>query len=208
MRKYPEEIRQFIRDHAAGVFNKDLAAMVNDRFGTSINATSMAHLKYQLGVRSGIDSKFLKGIRRSPATEFKKGHVPINKGIKGMFPNAGGPTRFKKGHRPHNYVPVGSEAKTSDGYWKVKIADPNIWKMKHILLWEQANGPIPKNMLLIFLDGNKDNCTLDNLSMISRAVNARKNQHHLTGANSELGKMAVMTAKLIAAMHEKRRMLK
>lgn len=205
MRRTPEEIRRFIRENAAGRFNKDLAAMVNEKFGTKLTTASIADLKYQLGVRSGIIAKIKKGEHRSPTTEWKKGHIPINKGTKGMFQNAGGATRFKKGNVPHNYRPVGSEVKTSDGYWKVKIADPNVWEMKHILVWEQEHGPVPKGMMVTFLDGDQDHCTLDNLALISREANVRRNQMHLYGDTADLGKAAVATAEIIAVISKRRK---
>ena len=205
MRRIPEEIRQFIREHVAGTYNKDLATMVNEKFGTNHTQTSSSDLKYQMCGRSGIDAGIKKGEHLSRATEWKKGHVPINKGTKGMFPNAGGATRFKKGQRPHNYRQVGTEVKNSDGYWKVKVADPNIWKMKHVLVWEQEHGPVPEGMVVTFLDGDHDHCTPDNLALISMEANIRRNQMHLYGDTPELGKAAVATAEIIALVRRRRK---
>ena len=205
MHRTPEEIKQFVREHAAGTRNKDLTAMVNDRFGTRFSINSIAEMKSVMGVYSGIDGKIRKGTHLSPATEFKKGHVPLNKGTKGMFPNAGGATKFKPGHLPHNHLPVGSERKDTDGYWLVKTADPNVWTAKHRLLWEQAHGPIPKGMVVTFIDGNRDNCVLDNLDMIERNVQCRMNKLGLKGDSAELGKAAILTGKVIAAVHERKR---
>ncbi len=205
MHRTPEEIKRFVREHAAGTYNKDLTAMVNDRFGTKFSVGSIAELKSVMGVYSGIDSKIRKGTHLSPATEFKKGHVPLNKGTKGMYPLAGGATRYKKGNVPANYLPVGTENKDSEGYWKVKTADPNVWQFKHRLLWEQAHGPIPKGMVVTFIDGNRDNCVLDNLDMIERNVQCRMNKLGLKGDSAELGKAAILTGKVIAAVHEMKR---
>lgn len=202
MYRIPEEIKQFIRDNAAGTFNKDLAAMLNEKFGTNYSGMQLGSIKYRLGVVSGIDSTFRKGRRSSPATEFKAGHVPVNKGTKGMFPTAGGATRFKKGHRPHNWRPVGSERCNSDGYWEIKVEEPNKWRAKHVLIWEAENGPVPKGNVIIFLDGNKNNLKLENLAMISKAENVRKNQMHLYGGTTEIGRIAVDAAKLITKLHK------
>ena len=204
MRRTPEEIRQFVREHAAGIHNEDLAAMVNEKFGTSHTKASIADLKYQLGVRSGINAGIKKGEHLSRATEWKKGHVPINKGTKGMFPTTGGATRFKKGQKPHNYLPVGTEVKNTDGYWKVKAADPNIWKMKHIFVWEQEHGPVPEGMIVTFLDGDHDHCTPDNLALISLEAHMRRNQMHLYGSTPELGRAAVATAEIIALVRKRK----
>jgi len=93
-------------------------------------------------------------------------------------------TEFKKGHRPVNSDSVGTEKKTSSrpgkdpGYWKVKIAEPNVWKFKHRYLWEQAHGPIPKGRALIFIDSNENNCTLENLALLTRAELATLNHQY------------------------------
>lgn len=202
MYRIPEEIKQFVREHVTGIYNKDLAAMVNEKFGTHFNIMSMASLKNRIGVKSGIDKVWKKGIRNSPDTEFKKGHVPVNKGTKGMFPNAGGATRFKKGQPPHNWRPVGSERCDTEGYWLVKVAEPNKWRPKHHLIWEAINGPVPKGYCVVFLDGDKNNFNPENLAVISRSVNARRNQLHLHGDTTELGKAAIATAELVAMIHK------
>ncbi|WP_434778487.1 HNH endonuclease signature motif containing protein [Neisseria sp. Ec49-e6-T10] len=105
---------------------------------------------------------------------FPKGNVPVNKGTKGL--TGVNKTSFTKGHKPHNYVPVGSEAITTDGYLKVKIADPNLWAHKHKLIWEKVNGAIPEGLMLCFLDGNPLNCVLSNLKLINRRENALFNK--------------------------------
>jgi hypothetical protein len=203
MYRIPEEVKQFVRDHAAGTYNSDLARMLNERFGTDYRAQSVANLKSYLGVRSGLVTTFQKGKHASRGTEYRPGHVPWTKGKKGLV--CGGHTKFKPGHRPANYMPVGTVAKNTDGYWRVKLADPNVWAFKHRLLWEEAHGPIPDDMVVMFLDGNKDNCTLDNLAMVKRTVHCRINNNGLRGDTPELGRAGILTAELITALAERRR---
>ena len=38
---------------------------------------------------------------------------------------------------------------------------------KHRWVWEQAHGKIPKGYIIAFRDGNKQNCALENLQMMS-----------------------------------------
>lgn len=121
---------------------------------------------------------------RGASARFKKGGMPWNAGMKGL--DIGGKaTRFKPGQRPQTWVPIGTEVETKDGYLKRKIrddAEPGMsrhnWKLVHILVWEEANGPMPQNHCLRFKDGNKKNCSLDNLELISRAENAKRNTIH------------------------------
>lgn len=81
------------------------------------------------------------------------------------FPEGG---RFKKGERPKHWRPVGSETVNADGQVMVKVGLPSVWRPKYWVLWEEANGPLPKGARLIFADGNQHNIALDNLTLIQR----------------------------------------
>ena len=119
-------------------------------------------------------------IECSRAGQFRKGQEPPNKGKKWddfMSKEAqerSRSTTFKKGNIPKNHMQVGDEAKTTDGYWKVKIAEPNKWAYKHILLWQQHHGEIPEGHLIYFVDGNQDNVTIENLAMTDRAGHGKR----------------------------------
>ncbi|GHV76492.1 hypothetical protein AGMMS49942_13130 [Spirochaetia bacterium] len=91
-------------------------------------------------------------------------------------------------------MPVGTEVIDTDGYVKVKIADPKTWKVKHRIIWEKANGPVPKGNVIIFADGNRMNVKLKNLLMVSRKELAVMNRSGLIYENAEFTK----TGKLIA----------
>ena len=78
------------------------------------------------------------------------------------------PTMFKKGRPSLNRKPVGSERVNIYGYIEVKVAEPNRWMLKHRLAWEQANGPIPPGHNVQFRNGNKLDCRLDNLYLITK----------------------------------------
>lgn len=120
---------------------------------------------------------FVLGLRKdrvwlmevSKKGQFKKGHIPKNKGKKWdeylskEKQEAILRTTFKKGTVPSNHKPVGYERKTKDGYWEIKVAEPNLFKAKHRILWEQHHGPIPKGVNIVFIDGNTDNITIENL---------------------------------------------
>lgn len=107
--------------------------------------------------------------QRSEIGMFKKGHVPANKGKtwdEMMSPESqkrSSQTWFKKGLTPHNKVPIGHERRTASGHILVKVAEPNVFKLKHRILWEQHHGPIPKGFDICFIDGNPDNLTIENL---------------------------------------------
>ena len=109
------------------------------------------------------------------AHRFPKGSVPANKGKK-MPPEIyakAAPTMFKPGHPPTKHRDVGSERVNVDGYVEIKVAEPNKWRLKQRVIWEQANGPIPRGYNIQFKDGNRLNVHLDNLYIISRAEQLR-----------------------------------
>nr|WP_288356107.1 HNH endonuclease signature motif containing protein [uncultured Pseudomonas sp.] len=87
---------------------------------------------------------------------------------------------------------------SKEGYLQRKVTDtgypPRDWKGVHILLWEEAHGPVPSGHCLAFRDGNKRNITLENLELITRAERMRRNTIHryppeLKGAIRTLGRL-------------------
>jgi hypothetical protein len=117
------------------------------------------------------------------ACRFAKGQRPWNAGMKGW--QSGGlsvTTQFKPGTRPHTWLPIGSERVTRDGILQRKLTDtgytPRDWKAVHAIVWEQAHGRIPEGHIVVFKDGNRLNVCLDNLELLSRAENMRRNSVH------------------------------
>jgi hypothetical protein len=73
---------------------------------------------------------------------------------------------FKKGHRPKNSKPLGAERLTDYGYVQVKVAhNPSTWRLKHLMAWEAAHGPLPSGHKIEFIDGNRQNICLENLRL-------------------------------------------
>ena len=134
--------------------------------------------------------------------QFKKGHVPVNKGTKGMFNVGGNRTSFKKGQKPINYRPVGSERVSRDGYIEIKVKDPNVWKLKHRVVWEEAYGKIPKGMQIMFIDQNPTNVNIENLVLVSKAQNALLNKNRMLTDNKELNELSINYAKVVTKINE------
>ena len=115
---------------------------------------------------------------RSIATRFVKGQEPANKGkrIEEFMSEEGikrsSRTRFKAGHRPHNQRDIGTECVHGDGYVYLRIESGCV--LKHRYVWEQANGEVPEGYVVAFRDGNRQNCDISNLYLLSREDNARR----------------------------------
>ncbi len=45
----------------------------------------------------------------------------------------------------------------------------------HHQVWREHKGPIPPKHIVIFKDGDRTHCEIDNLQLISMADNARRN---------------------------------
>ena len=125
---------------------------------------------------------------------FEKGNVPWTDGKAGTGickPNSG---CFKKGDIPVNLKTLGSERICpKDGYILIKVAEknpytgaPTRYRAKQLVIWEQHNGPIPKGYLVTFIDGDKLNCDIDNLELISLAENLQRNRLGLNKVPDEL----------------------
>lgn len=139
-------------------------------------------------------------------TRFQKGMTPWNSGIKGWV--AGGrsaETRFKPGSKPHTWLPIGSERISKDGYLQRKATDtgypPRDWVGVHILLWREHHGEIPAGHIVVFRDRNKHNIDIDNLELISRAENCRRNSIHRYPPELKAGMRTL--ARLKRAIQEK-----
>ncbi len=190
MHKFTDEQINFIRKIAPGRYVSEITEMFNKHFDLNLKVSQIVSCKHNHNIASGIDCRFQKGM------------IPANKGKKGyMSPDQYkrcATTMFKKGHMPQNHRPVGSERIDRDGYVLIKVEEPNKWKPKHRVLWENANGPIPKKHRLIFADGNRQNITLDNLILVSYAESFIMNQRKLFSENGDHTKTGAIIAKVLS----------
>lgn len=108
---------------------------------------------------------------------FAAGQEPHNKGRKGYAAPGSEKGWFKKGGTPHNTNYLGHERVSKDGYVEISVDRPNkhtgyerSYVLKHVWLWEQANGPVPAGHALKCLDGNRQNCDPSNWEAVPRAL--------------------------------------
>lgn len=127
---------------------------------------------------------------------FVKGQTPFNKGLRrpGWSPGRMRETQFKKGERSgiavRNWRPVGTILIDTEGYRRIKVREAvwgqeptgfgnvKVWPLLQRHVWEQQNGPIPPGHTIVFRDGDRANCDIGNLEMISRADLMRRNTIH------------------------------
>jgi len=125
-----------------------------------------------------------RGDNVGAAHRFVPGHVPANKGLRrpGWSRGRMAETQFKPGNKPHTWKPIGSTRYSKEGYLQRKVSDtgypPRDWVGEHILMWQEAHGPVPPGFAVSFKDGNKANVVLENVVLISRRELMQRNTIH------------------------------
>lgn len=188
--EYTQAQLDFIQSNCV-LNRKELTEKVNTQFGTTFTVDQIRGLckrkKWNTG-RTGC---------------FEKGSKPWNTGTKGVCkPNSG---NFKKGQITWNKKPIGYERiDNKDGYVHIKIAEPNVFALKHRYVWEQHHGPVPDNHVVAFKNQDKTDCRLENLILMKRGEMAVFNRWY--GYISEPGNN--LSCLLIAKLKHKKLELK
>ena len=215
---YTKEHIEYIRKigDQTGRTNKEITKMFNEKFQQNRTVQAIIGIKCQNGIRSYTRKytdehlDFLRSVSKKGShryitqlfnerfqdnrTETSIKSIMHEKGI--LLADDG---RFKKGNRPGNALPVGTEVVREDGYLYVKIEEPNIWKTKHHMIWEEEYGEIPEGHVLLFGDGDQTNIDINNLILISRTQLITLNRYGLIQSDIELTKTGI----LIADLHQK-----
>jgi len=188
---YPPQIKKFIEDNVKGMIAEELTTLINKTFETSFTVNQIRAFKKNNKLSSGLSLRFAKG------------QISWNKGKKKYW-IGGEETQFKKGYTPHNYLPVGTERINSDGYVDIKIADPNKWKAKQILVWEKHNGPVPEGGCIIFGDKNRRNFDINNLILVTNSQLLTLNHKKLIQNDADLTRTGVIIADLYLKMGKRK----
>ena len=195
--KYTDEMKQFILDNYKGRYNQELADLFNQKFNTNVTSRTIKSYKANNKLNSGLSGKFRKG--QTPHNKGKKMPKEVYEKVKH--------TMFANGNVPPNHRPVGSERISKDGYIEVKVAEPNKWRLKQRVVYEEAKGKIPEGYTIIFLDGNKRNFDIDNLRCITRSELLYLNCNGLNNSN-EITETGILMARLDRAKNKKKQELK
>lgn len=179
-----KEIRELVREHYPNTTANVLAIV------TGLPAKRIYAIAQNLGVKKSpefqaellqIEAERLR--RVGVKSRFKPGQRPHNKGKK-MEPEVYKKvkrTMFTKGHKPHNtkhdgHISIRRE-KTGREYAYIRVREGE-YRLLHRVVWEENNGPIPQGYIVAFKSGNTMDCTLDNLELITKEENMRRNTLH------------------------------
>lgn len=174
--KWTPEMVEWLRNHYEDETYNVLAIKMSELFNVKITGSSMEHKITRLGLKKSKES-------------IKRFYLP-NKFC------------FKKGHIPATKKPIGYERTHPDGFTWVKVAEPDVFKQKHRVIYEQHYGPIPKDCCVIFADGNRSNFDLNNLILVTRTEHGVMNVQHLRSKDAEITKCGVALTKLMIRRSE------
>lgn len=184
---WTDEEKLWIKNNIEGVPIKKLCEKFNEHFNLNISHSTFKSFIYRYGFKNSRDE------------HFKKGHLPWNLGTKGIMRPNKGSFRTKGSHRPER--PIGYETIYSNGYTKIKTEDG--WRLKHHVLWEQHSGePVKPDEMVIFLDKNPKNCTIENLQKITKGNLALINQAIGWTEDAEINETIINLAKLRGALNK------
>lgn len=200
--RWTDDMDSCFREIVPGRSEAEIADLFEQRFGIRLTPGKIGNRKARLGIRSG-----------TVGGRFEPGHVPAGKGRTwdemGRSPEARArslATCFKPGAEPPNGagVPVGAERLSKEGYVEVKVkrfsdrpGANKCWRMKHHLVWEEANGrPVPPSSMIVFADRDKRNFDPCNLMCVPRAEWATICKLGLAYHDAESLEAAMLTARL------------
>lgn len=186
---------EYLKTIYIGITNRECTRLMNEKFNLSLTCNQIKCQKRRFKLNSGLDGRFKKG-QKPNSHCFKKGERTSIE------------TEFKKGHIPKNWCPIGTEKIKSDGYIYVKITDrkgvtPNKnWKQKHRIIWEKRKGSIPKEMNILFLDGNKLNLDINNMVLATKQEKLIMSRHHWYSDIPEITYSRLLLARMMAKRYQ------
>lgn len=176
MKRFTNEEYKYIQQHYIDKTITNIAKDLGRHLGSVAGRMRFLGLSipaHIIAERKRIPPKVRKGC-------FKKGDIPYNKGKK-MDPKTYSKCRktmFQPGHEPHNTKHNGAVSIRKDHkgilYKHIRI-EKGKWEPLHRKVWEDAYGPIPEGMIIVFKDKNQFNCDIENLEMISKEENMIRN---------------------------------
>jgi hypothetical protein len=194
-RLFTKQMIEFMTVNYPVLSRRDLCQALNESFGTSFTFDQVRSYLKNNGIKSGRDGRF------------PLGHIPFCAGTKGTGLMKANRTSFKKGDVPRNTQPIGTIiVENKDGYQIIKVAEGD-WQFLHRVVWEREHGPVPDGYVVSLLDGDKMNCTLDNLELISRGELAQRNKARLQDVPAELKPLVNTLVRLRIAKASAKRQL-
>lgn len=91
-------------------------------------------------------------------------------------------TQFVRGQIPENWQPVGSvRIRTHRGRQRawVKVEEPNRWRLRAVVVWETARGPVPGGSVVHHRNRDALDDRLENLQALTRAQHLEEHRSEI-----------------------------
>jgi len=217
--QYTKEQIAFLKQEYPNMTAKELTAAFNEKFTPQRSLPSIRHILLHFGPRKNSRKRGAKSFYTAEQIAFLRDNyktmtvpelqVAFNAEFKTdkkywaivNIIKTYGIRRYRR-----RKLQVGDETLCrATGYITVKTDAPahnmktkRSYRYKHIVVWEDAYGPVPDGKYVRFIDGDKTNCALDNLVLVSCAEHGLLNQMNLTNLHPDLRATAINTARLQA----------
>lgn len=212
---YPREVDEYIANNYSGCSPAEMSRRVNKVFGFDFSADQLRTFYRKHGLKSGCNASFFEGevkkyiLEKYETTGPKRMTEMVNtkfglsisvEQMRSLYYNHG-----LVSDDPHRFatLPPGSEHRSGSGGIVVKVSgvgDTAVYVPKHKMIWEQANGPIPENCVLVFLDGDKTNCSLKNLRLVTKQEFYTLVHQNLLTGSPDANESAILIARIRATI--------
>lgn len=221
---YTKEQERWILEHAENSNAEQLKNAFNEKFNTSVTYNGMIQKRQRMGIDKGKPQRnytqeeeyFLRVNRnKMPMKELHRKfcekfseikYYALKAKVQRMGLMVDDVQKFNK-IAERTRVPIGSEH-WYGGYTMIKVDDKATgtkkdrrsykenWRPKHVWVWEQHHGKLPPKHQVIFLDGNHENFSPENLMAIPLQYVMMMNRNGWIKGNAELTKTAVKLCQL------------
>jgi len=186
----------YLRSVIPGTTGAQQSEAMLKRFGVRMTVTQLDSWRGNHHVSSGRTGWFRKGV--APANKGKPMPAEVYAKAKA--------TMFKKGNKPWNdRFKVGDRRIVRDSNrirstWFEKVSDRgghwDRWRPVSHLTLERAGRPVPKDCVVVHLDGNSLNDAIENLAIVEKSIYPLMNRKKLISAEPE----AMAAGKALARM--------
>lgn len=194
-----KQVQWLIDNYSAFEYVRILTEVYNATFGESRTVDTIKHKCRSLGLSKGrnyteeMDKWLIDNIDRYSRKELVKEFnekfgqnrteeclkVHCNRELNIYFRT--NEERYTETRSKVQQMPIGTEV-IRNGYVWVKVSDDVHkadekagyvnWKPKHLLVWENHHGKLPEGKMVIFLNQNKEDCSIENLYAVDKRINA------------------------------------
>lgn len=167
---------------------KACAEAYNKQFGTNIGQCVITHKCVKLGLIRGYTDEQVEWLSENyPSNGLKKCTEMFNihfnqhrtsEGIRRACEVNGIKVSQERKQlacsSTQRHMPVGT-IRTHKGYKEIKVSDDvgkhtKNWMLLHQKIWEDHHGKLANDEVVVFLDGNKENCSIENLIAIPKSM--------------------------------------